>query len=182
MRDYFLQQLGIGEVWKLRTPAPDASAFAVGEVAPSAADSALPTSPTVLQSRDLALIYRHPEDADDMLQQDSARLSAQLLAALNFNQSLKIHPFALNGESIAPVTAALLSLRPRAVLVLGGADACRLLSLDSATVPSILRQGNHCLEDIPVIVTHELVSLLHQPALKRELWMDMCRVKNMFVK
>lgn len=175
MRDYFLQNLGVGEVWKLRMPASDASVFVEDEVA-------LPVASTLAtQSCDLVLIYRHPEDADDLLQQDSARLSTQVLAALNFNQSLNIHSFVLTEEMTAQVISAVQSLRPRAVLVFGAADACRLLSLDSATVTSILRQGNHCLGDIPVIVTHELMTLLHRPALKRELWLDMCRARDMFV-
>ncbi len=175
MRDYFLQHLGIGEVWKLRASLPDAPVLAADEVVRPAA------STSTAQSCDLVLIYRHPEEGDDMFQQDSVRLSTQVLAALSFNQSLNIQSLALTGESMAQMISTVQSWCPRAVLVLGRADACGLLSRDSATVPANLRQGNHCLEDIPVIVTHELATLLQQPALKHELWLDMCRVKDMFV-
>ncbi len=174
MRDYFLQNLGIGEVWKLRTPAPDTAAFLAEEA------SAPVSSVVASQSCDLVLICRHPEGADALLQKDAARLSAQLLAALHFNQTLNVHSMLVSGEEIAQVVSTVQSLRPRAVLVFGALDACKLLSLDSATVTSILRHGNYCFEDIPVIVTHELVTLLLQPALKRELWLDVCRVKDMF--
>lgn len=187
MRDYFLQQLGIGEVWKLRTPTsfvPEAKVevqtlVPANDVRPSI--SVEHERSTASQSADIVLMYRHPDAADAALLQDSLRLYGHIFSALSFNQTLKLYHFDFAESDYAQVVSAVLSLRPTVILVLGAIDACNLLSLDSATESVILRQGDHCLQDIPVIVTHELSALLHQPSLKREFWMDLCRVKNMFV-
>lgn len=185
MRDYFLRQLGIGEVWKLRMPTPLAPELSVD--VPASANEANSTVITQIerhsasQEADVVLIYRHPDVSDGALFQDSQRLFAHILAALSFNQTLKLQTFDLAEMDRNQVLSTVPAWRPRAILVLGAMDACNLLSLDSATDNAALRQGNHCLQDIPVIVTHELSALLHQPALKHALWMDLCRVKGMFV-
>lgn len=185
MRDYFLRQLGVGEVWQLRMPTPLAPELRIE--APASANDVKSAVATQLerhsasQEADVVLIYRHPDAADAALFHDSQRLFVQILAALSFNQTLKLQTFDLAEMDRNQVFSAAQALQPRVILVLGAMDACNLLSLDSATDSAVLRQGNHCLQDIPVIVTHELSALLHQPALKRALWMDLCRVKGMFV-
>jgi uracil-DNA glycosylase family 4 len=230
MRDYYLQNLGIGEIWKSRdvdviSPI-DGGMVVVSQERSNVEHHSSATLSPIQRINDLQELQAqihvctqcglckslgqgqlvHTTKSIDVLvvtefaapsQIDAQeKLLVNILAALPIEKTFALHRSALLKarfsesvgkelvhtavEACAPFLRQEIDLlKPKFLLIFGESPLRALIAPDVSFDLTDLRQAPLYYQNIPVIVTYSASTILACPELKREVWMQLCRLKEL---
>jgi DNA polymerase len=228
MRDYYLQNLGIGEIWKCRdveviSPA-DGSAVVVSHDRANLEYHSPVTLSPIERINDLQKLHAqihactqcglcrslgqgqlmHTTKSIDVLvvtefaapsQMDAQeKLLRNILSALpikkvftqyrsallkaQFVESIGKELVQTSVEVCAPFLRQEIDLlKPKFLLIFGESPLRALIASDKSSDLTDLRHTSLYYQNIPVIVTYSADTILAHPELKREVWMQLCRLR-----
>lgn len=201
MRDYFLKHLGIGETWMLRDEIPSTRAHVLHDASDTVGESRfsdaelkqVPPRPSrdseVLESNPATetmkyvsvLFLTKSSSAMSKVQQD--KLLAQVVMALELDHVCQVQTWDLSevDRKLDSSSPAWLRQGEQAVdglLVMGAESACDAFQLDCQPAQIPLHQWQNDWQKPPVIVTHDIEGMMRLAEAKREVWWDVCRMRE----
>ncbi|MBY0573066.1 MAG: hypothetical protein K2P84_05250 [Undibacterium sp.] len=175
-RDYYLQNLGIGERWILRSSR-------VEELSP---DASIRTKADSICS--VLFVNAAVSERSTPLEMQVNTLSSKILATLQQSVGSQIvTAFSVSSEMDVNTGIAHLDqlrheisqLKPKVLFIFGAQIASALLSVETMTSTEMRLAPRLYYHGIPVVVTHTLSFLLDYPQHKRDTWTDICALKQL---
>jgi uracil-DNA glycosylase family 4 len=230
MRDYYLQNLGVGEIWKSRdvevisrvvggavvvsddhsnfehhSPATVFPMQSITDLQGLQAQIQVCTQCDLCKSLGQGQLVHAARSIDVLVVTEFAapsqmdaqeKLFNNILAALPIEKTFALYRSALlkaqfaesiEKELVQTAVKACSSflrqeidlLKPKFLLIFGELPLRTLIAPDVPIDPANLRQVPLYYQNIPIIATYSASTILEHPELKREVWMQLCRLKEL---